>query len=702
MSIRITTIFILGAAVLGGCGGEVSPPEVSRPNLLLITLDTLRADHLGCYGGSVAETPVLDGLAKEGVLFLNAVAPVPLTLPSHSSLFTGRYPMAHGVRDNGGFLLADEALTLAEVLQEKGWRTAGFVSAFVLHSRFGVAQGFDTYSDRIEVESAGSVSPDSIQRRGDETVGEALDWLKDHVTEKGAVPFFVWVHLFDPHTPYEPPEPYATQYALDPYAGEVAYSDEQVGRLLDGLEHMKLKEDTLVMVMGDHGEGKGNHKELYHGLFIYDSTIKVPMIFRVPGMAPRKVEGQVRLIDVMPTVLDLTGLEIPGGIAGVSLKPLMTGEKEDLRLAAYCESYFSTIHYGWSELKSLRVGNYKYIQAPTPELFDLASDPTEENNLALSRPDVASRMRENLNQLEERWGTDASVEAAPLDARTSEALRVLGYTGTAAAKRREGETLPDPKDKADLVFEKTMAERMIFGGDPFRAVQILQSVVDREPGMLDARISLGVALHNVEDYDREIALHMETTEMAPDFFLAWVNLGIVLKKTDNEVQAADAFKRALELDPQSHLTMGLLIDSYFRSGKFGKCEKLCRRCLELEPGYTGVRVTLAMTLVNRGRLKKAREEVEKVLETDPTEANAYFTLGKILENLRDVEGAVEAYEKELVHHRGNPNTFESLANLYMKLGEGEKAAEAAREALKLEPNSYMAKEVLKTLQQKAK
>lgn len=702
MTVRITIIVILGAAVLGGCGGEVSAPKVDRPNLLLITLDTLRADHLGCYGGSAAKTPVLDGLAKEGILFMNTVAPVPLTLPSHSSLFTGHYPMAHGVRDNGGFLLPDEALTIAEVLKEKGWRTAGFVSAFVLHSRFGVAQGFDTYSDRIEVESTGSLSPDSIQRRGDEAVGEALDWLEDHVQEMGTVPFFVWVHLFDPHTPYEPPEPYATQYAMDPYAGEVAYTDELVGRLLDGLKHMKLTEDTLVMVMGDHGEGKGSHKELYHGLFIYDSTIKVPMIFRVPGMAHRKVEGQVRLIDVMPTVLDLTGLEIPGGIAGVSLKPLMTGEREDLKLAAYCESYFPAIHYGWSELKSLRIGNYKYIQAPTPELFDLGSDPMEENNLASSKPDVASRMRENLGQLEERWSTDASVEAAPLDARTSEALRVLGYTGTTVPKRGEGEALPDPKDKADLVYEKTMAERMIFGGDPFRAVQILQSVVDQEPGMLDARISLGVALHNVEEYDREIALLVETTEMAPDFFLAWVNLGIVLKKTDNEAQAADAFRRALKLDPKSHLTMGLLIDSYFRSGKFSKCEKMCRRCLELEPGYAGVRVTLAMALVNQGKLKKAREEVEKVLATNPTEVNAHFTLGKILENLRDLEGAVEAYEKELIHHRENPNTFESLANLYMKLGEGEKAEEAAREALRLEPNSYTAKEVLKALQQKAK
>ena len=372
---RLAIVASLGALALAiwwlTDKGEVR----KRPNLILITADTLRADKLSCYGNDSIDTPHIDRLAASGVLFENAATVTPLTLPAHSSIFTGTYPAYHGVRDNGGYYLGHEQTTLAEVLEENGWATGAFVGAFVLDSRWGLDQGFDRYFDDFDFSQFKELSLSSVERRGDAVLEAALEWMS---SVRGR-PFFSWIHFFDPHTPYDPPEPYRTRYEESLYDGEVAFVDDLVGRLMSWVHRAGLHEETVVVFVGDHGEGLGQHGESEHGFFVYDSTMRIPFILRSPyyDLEPRRVAAQVSAIDLMPTLLDLLDLSQPSSLQGQSLRALAEGEETDPGLLAYSESYYPRNHYGWSELRSLRDGELHFISAPEPELYDVRADPLE-------------------------------------------------------------------------------------------------------------------------------------------------------------------------------------------------------------------------------------------------------------------------------------------------------------------------------------
>ena len=321
-------------------------------NLLLVSIDTLRADHLGCFGYAAAQTPRLDALARSGLRFARATTVMPLTLPAHASLLTGTFPAWHGVRDNGGFYLDDDQVTLAETLRDKGFRTGGFVSSFVLDHRWGIAQGFERFFDDFDLEKFGDApGMDVIQRPGSETVDQALSWLSADRER----PFFAWVHLYDPHTPYEAPEPFRSRFPatmIGAYDAEIATTDAQLGRLLDALELEGRLDDTLVVVTGDHGEMLGEHGEQTHGFFIYDAATHIPVIVSGPGVPAREVPDQIRIVDLMPTALELLKIATPEQVQGVSLMPLARGEH--LSLVAQSESWYPRYHYGWSELISLQ------------------------------------------------------------------------------------------------------------------------------------------------------------------------------------------------------------------------------------------------------------------------------------------------------------------------------------------------------------
>src|SRR6476659_8090698 len=376
----------------GGVDLGTLPRGVARDrlNLVIVTLDTTRADRIGAYGSHEVETPTIDRLASEGVLFEQAVSAAPLTLPAHSSLFTGRFPPEHGVRDNGGFFLGPEQLTLAEVLKARGYRTGGFVGAYVLDSKWGLNQGFDTYVDDFDLSKTRGVSLGAIQRPGNEVVDKALPWIQ----QSAATPFFAWIHLYDAHSPYRPPEPFASRYRGHPYNGEIAFADSQVGRIVAQLQSSGLFDRTVVVVMGDHGESLGDHGESAHGFFIYESVTHVPLVIRAPFSltANRRVADPVRSVDVMPTVLDLLGVPQPGAISGVSLVSLMTGAKRELGLDTYSEAMYPLHHYGWSDLRALRSGRYKVIDSPRPELYDLDRDPQEATNIFAERQALGDRM----------------------------------------------------------------------------------------------------------------------------------------------------------------------------------------------------------------------------------------------------------------------------------------------------------------------
>ncbi len=423
----------------------------SSLNVLLITLDTTRADHLGAYGFQSISTPNIDRLAREGVLFEQSTTAAPLTLPAHASLFTGRFPPGHGVRDNVGFVLDPREITMAEIVARDGYRTGAFVGARVLSSDRGLNKGFDTYRDDFHPPAERTqVVPDGLRRRASDVTDEALRWIAG----VGSSRFLAWLHFYDAHRPYDLPEPYASAYASRPYDGEIEYMDAQVGRIRAFLDERRLLDSTILIVIGDHGESLGDHSEAAHGIFVYESVIRVPFIIRAPfeRLHGRIVADVTRSVDVLPTLLALLGMRSPVPLEGTSLIPLMTGSVGSLNLEAYSESLYPLRAFGWSELHALRAGRYKVIAAPTPELYDLESDPFEEHNKYNEQRALGEQMVARLHELQRRSEAYARPERSRVDgeAETAARLASLGYIGrsrSADTSRAIGVPRPDPKDQ---------------------------------------------------------------------------------------------------------------------------------------------------------------------------------------------------------------------------------------------------------------
>jgi arylsulfatase A-like enzyme len=432
-------ILLLATAVCPGAVWWQAARVRSPIGIVIISLDTTRADRLSVYGFMDATMPHLERLAREGTVFDQAISVAPLTLPAHCSLFTGLFPPAHGVRDNADQPLASEQTTLAEILRGQGFRTGAFVGSIVLDEHRGLAQGFDHYSGvRVSEDRATAEAP---QRRADEVVTDATRWLDGIAGSR----FFLWAHLYDPHRPYDPPEPFRSRYT-DRYVGELAFVDSQIGRLLEALDRRKLLDRTIVVVVADHGESLGDHGERDHGIFVYESVMRVPLIIRGPTVLPGRIADVVRLVDVMPTVLDLLNLARPP-TDGVSLVATMRGAPRQLDLEAYSESLYPQ-RFGWSSLRSLRSGRYTLIDAPRPELYDLEQDPFEERNIYNERRDLAALLKQRLAALErsERARSEVGDENVP-SAELQQRLASLGYVGSRETPASpHADDLPDPKD----------------------------------------------------------------------------------------------------------------------------------------------------------------------------------------------------------------------------------------------------------------
>jgi choline-sulfatase len=439
---RWTMVGGMGAAALAVivAGARLASPTPARPHVLIVTLDTTRADRLSVYGSSSIATPSLERLARDGVVFENASSVAPLTLTSHVSLFTGLYPPHHGVRDNADPPLAASHPTLAEIVHARGWRTAAFVSSVVLGRDRGLARGFDVYDD-------GGASQQ--RRAGNDVVDRALAWL-DSSAAAPDTPFLLWVHLYDAHAPQSPPAAFGRRYGGDPYAGGVAFADMQVGRLVDALERRHLLDATTIVVAGDHGESLGDHGEAEHGIFLYDSVLHVPLIVRVPAVAPGRITIPVSLVDVMPTLMDV--LHVPAGRGdGISLLAALRGDASPSDRLVYAESMYPR-HFGWSPLRSVRDARFKYIDAPRPELYDLVTDPFEQHDLAASHPGQAAAMRNGLMAAGD--GVDGPAASPEL----RERIAALGYaSGAARGVFAQG---IDPKDTIDR-YNAVMAQRRL-------------------------------------------------------------------------------------------------------------------------------------------------------------------------------------------------------------------------------------------------
>ncbi len=618
----------------------------SRPkHVLLISVDTLQAGHLSCYGYEPNRTTNIDRLAGDGVLFENAVTSVPLTLPSHASIFTGRYPSRHGVVDNITSLLAEEEMTLAEILREHGFRTGAFVGAFVLDSRWGAAQGFDVYSDEFGAEEAGTITRPAVERSGDEVLTHALAWIDEKVES----PLFAFVHFFDPHAPYEPPEPYRSRCDDEPvgcYDGEVSFVDNLIGELITHLEQQGLYEDTLIVFVGDHGESLGAHGESTHGIFLYDATVKVPLILAGPGIdGSRRIRAQVRTVDILPTVLDLLGLPLPSRLDGESLVPILSDSTRTEGFPAYVESQYSRLHFGWAPLRGIRSDRYKYIEAPRRELYDLVEDPEERRNLAADRPEVVERLASTLDALQSK-GSGASQKGSLPGSETLEKLRSLGYV-TSPVKLPATTPpleLPDPKDKIGLFNRIVEARQAGDRGDADRSLRLLASVAKEDPGVTLAHLMMGNILLSRGEFRRAETVFGSVLQRDNLNLEAVFGLALAHKGLGRYREAAAQLERCLELEPKQSRATYKLAEVLLALGQAPEAERLLST-LRDEALDTSARLLLADAFLSQGKRDEALRIAEAIDEQNPSDERVLLSLGNLFLEAQVEQRAVRAYRR---------------------------------------------------------
>jgi arylsulfatase A-like enzyme/Tfp pilus assembly protein PilF len=638
-------------------------PAPAGLNVVVVTLDTLRADRLGCYGFRGIETPNIDGVAAEGVLFEQATSTVPLTLPSHTSIFTGLIPPHHGVRDNGGFFVEEKTVTLAERMKEAGYTTGAFVGAWVLDSRWGLGQGFDLYSDRFDLSKYKVVNLGTVQKRGDEVMDLALAWLEEVKARK----FFAWVHLYDPHTPYEPPEPFLSRYPGQKYLGEVAYTDHVVGRLVSWLKGAGLWNRTILVLVADHGESLGEHGEKAHTFFVYDATQHVPLVVRTPWGDRGRSGAQVSTVDVMPTVLDLAGLPPQPGIDGRSLVRLILRPGADAPGVAYAETYFPRFHYGWQHLRSMRDGQWKYIEAPTPELYDVRQDPGETRNVYKAFSRRAEDLRVRLEKLA-GTGVQAAPDQAALDPETLQRLAALGYVGGGPRVDAEA-VLPDPKDKIGLIERMGDARALAKEERLEEAVTAMRAVIAEDGGIIDAHTTVGGWLRKLHRPEEAIAAYRRTLEIDPKNEMALGALAEIYRAQGRPDAAIEGYRTVLKLEPRQPHVWYQLATLYLDLGREAEARRTFEEALKHNPKMGSAYNSLAALAFERGDLAEAERLVRKGLELEEDLRSSRFNLARILEARGDVAGAERLYRDELAQFADNGRARFNLAQLLRQRGD---------------------------------
>jgi arylsulfatase A-like enzyme/Tfp pilus assembly protein PilF len=702
---RAAFLGLLAAAVLAGGLAIARPAWVERllgrrpRNLLLVTIDTLRADRLGSYGYAAARTPRLDALARSGLRFDTATTVVPLTLPAHSSLLTGTFPAWHGVRDNGGFYLGEDQTTLAEVLGARGYRTGGFVGAFVLDRRWGIAQGFERYFDDFDLEKyAEAPGMDAIQRPGGEVVKQALEWLEADRDR----PFFAWVHLYDPHTPYEAPAEFRGRFPATPsgaYDAEIAATDVQVGRLLDALAGDGRLPDTVVIVLSDHGEMLGEHGEQTHGFFIYEPAVRIPLIVAGPGVPRREVADQVRIVDVMPTALALLQAETPAAVQGTTLLPLARGER--LSLVAHSESFYPRYHYGWSDLQSLQDGRFKYIRAPRPELFDLRADPAEAVDLSGREPARLESFEKALGDLLARTASASAAQGpASVDAETEERLAALGYVGGATSRRHlEERPRGDPKDKIRLYNLMKRAGGESLEGRVDEAIATVKQALAEDPEIVEAYMLLGNFQKKAKRPGDAIAAYKEALRRDGEHQGALFSLALAYKDEGRLEDARAGFERARELDPRNGKVLWQLADLAMRAGQAGQAEALIKDALSRGIDEHRFLLKLGESYIEAKRYDEAEAALRKALAKKPKLATAHYNLGLVYEGKGEPAKAIAAYRAELLQNDKAYRAAFNLGKTLQKEGRPAEAVEAFQQAVAIEAGFgtgqlYLAKALL--------
>ena len=598
--------------------------DSSSSNVLLITIDTLRADRLGSYGYAAARTPVLDALASSAVRFADATAHAPLTYPSHVSLLTGRYSGAFGVRLNGMNPLPSSAVTIAERLKARGYQTGAVVASVVLDQSYGLNQGFDDYDDAIPVPPRATIATAELQRPASAVTAAGLNWIR---AQKG--PWFLWVHYYDPHLPYSAPREYAAAAPGRPYDAEVAYVDAQVGSLLKNVDRQR----TVIVVASDHGEALGDHGEPDHGFFLYDATLHVPLIIAAPGLTPRVVKEQVRNIDVAPTIADLTGMAAVSADAdsGVSLRSLLEGKSRADVPVSLAESWYPRLHFGWSELRSARVGEWKYVAAPKPELYDLRTDSGERKNVLPEKGSVAGRLASEVTAITSRFAATEPVKAAQPDAETVRRLQALGYVGSLAPSTSgNGE---DPKSRIDdyrryrELFNRALGS--LAAERPADAASQLQQLVKLNVRAFEAHLYLGNAYFLMGKHEAAIGEYDAASQLNPALASPHFEAAKALSATGDTAAAVSRARRGLELEPQSfygHYTLGVVFQ---KAGEWREALGAFGRAVELNGNDPRARANLAGAAMRLDNFLIAQSQFEAMIVLDYQVPPAHYNLGVI-------------------------------------------------------------------------
>ncbi len=653
-------------------------------NVLVVTIDTARADHLACYGNRKIETPTLDQLAREGILCANAVTPVPATLPGHASLLTGLYPYNHGARANGSFKLEDRIVTLAEMLSEQGYRTGAAISAYVLDSCFGLAQGFELYHD--DLTRGVKHAPQMFRERPAELTNEVIsDWLREHAREQ----FFCWVHYFDPHATYSPPEPFRNRYANNPYDGEIAYADHQLGELLKLLTELGVREKTLVIVTSDHGEGLGQHGEMTHSLFIYDATLHVPLILHAPAGLPggKVINRQVSLVDVMPTILDLLGIDRTHELDGLSLlRPAQAGPR-----ACYIETVSTKTLHGWAPLLGVRRDDYKFILAPRPEVYDLRNDPQELHNLYESRPDVAVDLHELLKGF---VGDDPLLAGEvthnlEMDEEALRKLAALGYVTTVTEHRDAPQALMDPKDGVRHWEQVQKGVNQVNTGDIEGAIETIEACLEKVPADVWARQILAGAyqMHGrLDDALETLRVAEELDSADPELPLATAAAYLQLRNPD---QAEEKIQQALALRPDHPGAYLQMAQVALLRRQDEQALQLMKHALELDRGSRKPRIlcTIGDFYLLRGQTEKAREAYEQALEIDAFNGEAHGALAEVLVSENKPAEALEHLQTAIRFNPVQPRALAVLGGVLSNEGNFEAAIEACEQAIQIRPTN---------------
>ena len=651
-------------------------------NVILISIDTCRADHLSCYGFGRKTTPNIDAIADEGVVFENVLSPVPLTLPAHSSMLTGTIPPYHGVHDNLDYRLGDSNVTLAEILKKHGFATGAIISAFVLDSQFGINQGFDMFNDRFEKpQMAGAFS----ERKAQEASHFAIKWLDQHKNDK----FFLFLHYFDPHADYVPPEPFASKFADNLYAGEIAYADYCIGLVILKLKELGLFDSSLVIITGDHGEMLGEHGELTHGYFIYQSAIKVPLIFKLPGQRKSKViKDLVGLIDIVPTVCGLLGIQPSPHVQGENLsRYLIRKSASKKERHVYTESFYTT-KCNANSLLGVVTDRFKYIQTTRPELYDLVKNPQESNNLIKQKAQQAhilqDRLRQILKQSIRKGGPDSKVV---LDEQARKRLESLGYVAGSISEDFEfDQSRDDPKDLIGFHLSVENAQRLISQKKLAEAKRLCQELLLQHPDYYGTYRNLGRIAFEEGDKEKAKAYILESLKLNPNQAGLHGNLGLILAEQGNYSDAIYYLTESLRINPDVivvHNNLAMLLE------KQGKAERAIvhySKSLRLKHNQYDIHIKLCNALRRLERFDEAVKHYEEALSVRPDKLDVLYShIADVLVKQGKLDQAVAYFNKALAFKPKIPKTLYNLAKVFERQGKPYQAIAHYNKALLYDP-----------------